>query len=392
MNEIYMDFSATTPPRQEVIDAMMPYFEYAWHNPSSLYKVGAKVRQDIEDSRKIIASFIGAESEEIVFCPSGSAANCLAIRGFVDKAEDGGYQPIIITTQIEHKSIEACVDTLARRGVVVQKLDVDDQGFINIGLLETLLAYYCSIEFNKVLVSIQYANNEIGTIQNVWQIGDMAHKYGAVFHTDAVQAAGQIAIDVRQLGIDMMTVSGHKLGCPRGIAFLYKKNDIKIAPLVFGTQEQGLMSGTENSAGIVGLAEAVKLAKDGIKNRESIAMMRDYMIDKLEKIEGIKLNGTRANRLPNNINVQTGVNAESLLYCLDMSNVYISSGSACNSKSIDPSYVLKAIGLRDEEANSSIRLTISQDTTFFEVDAVVDEIDRCLKLLKGETIMWQDYE
>lgn len=390
MNEIYMDNAATSKPKPEVIDAMMPYFEYAWYNPSSLYKVGAKVKQDIEDSRKIVADFIDAEQEEIIFTSSGSESNCMALRGFVDQMEGDGYQTVIITSTIEHKSIMDCVDRLETRGVEVQKLCVDENGFIDLNQLEQLLSYYCSIEFNRVLVSVQYANNEIGVIQHIRDIADLVHLYGATFHTDAVQAAGQISIDVKRLGIDMMSVAGHKLGTPRGIGFLYKKKGIEIAPLIFGSQEFGLRGGTENSAGIIGLAEAVKLAKDTIKNRESIALMRSYLIDRLERI-GCKLNGSRTNRLPNNVNVQTGVNAESLLYVLDMNNMYVSTGSACNSKSIEPSYVLKSIGLTDEEANSSMRLTISQDTTFEEVNDIVDEMERSIKLIKGETIIWQGY-
>lgn len=388
MSAIYLDSAATAKPKPEVIEAMLPYLTGdKWHNPSSLYAPALKVKQDMEDARKVVADFIGAEPEEIVFTSSGSESNCMALRGFADKAVEDGYAPVIITSAIEHKSIMSCVDALNLHGAYVEKVGVDSNGFINLGQLEELLSFHCSFGFNRVLVSMQYANSEIGTVQHIKEISDMIHQCGATFHTDAVQAAGQIPIDVKQFGIDMMSVSGHKLGCPRGSAFLYKNKDAKIGSLIFGSQESGLRGGTENVAGIIGLARAVELAKNAIKNREAVAMMRSYLIDKLEAI-GCKLNGSKVNRLPNNVNVQTGVNAESLLLMLDMSGFYVSTGSACNSKSIEPSYVLKGIGLSDEEANSSIRLTISQDTTFEETGKAVEEIERSIKLIKGETITW----
>ena len=392
MNEIYLDVAATTRPKQEVIEAMLPYLTGdRWFNPSSLYAPAVKVKQGVECARETIAEFVGADANEIIFTSSGSEANCMAIRGFVDFVKDDGYRPIVITSCVEHKSILSCVNALGNRGIYVDKLAVDDDGRINIDELKELLDYYCLFEYNKVLVSIMFANNEIGTIQPIKEISEVAHQYGAAFHTDAVQAAGQIPINVDTLGIDMMTVSGHKIGCPRGVAFLYKRNNIDLCPLIYGSQERGLRGGTENTAGIIGMAKAVELAKENTKNFLVIELMRDYLIDKLESI-GCKLNGHRISRIPNNINVQTGINAESLLLMLDMSGIYVSSGSACNSKSIEPSYVLKAIGLNDEQANSSIRITISKDTTFEEIDKVVDEIERSVKLVKGETITWNGYE
>lgn len=392
MNEIYLDVAATTRPKQEVIEAMLPYLTGdKWYNPSSLYTPAVKVKQDVEDARRTVAEFIGADASEIYFASSGSESNCMALRGFFDSAKDDGYIPVIITTCIEHKSILSCVNALANRGAYVYKLDVDNDGGINIDELEESLNVHSSFAHRKILVSIMFANNEIGTIQPIKKISEVVHQYGAVFHTDAVQAAGQIPINVDTLGIDMMTVSGHKIGCPRGVAFLYKRNNIDLCPLIYGSQERRLRGGTENTAGIIGMSKAVELAKENTKNFLVIELMRDYLIDKLESI-GCKLNGHRISRLPNNINVQTGINAESLLLMLDMSGIYVSSGSACNSKSIEPSYVLKAIGLNDEQANSSIRITISKDTTFEEIDKVVGEIERSVKLVKGETITWNGYE
>lgn len=389
MESIYLDSAATTKPKQEVVDAMMPYLiGDRWHNPSSAYAAGARVKQDIEDARKTVADFIGAETKEIVFCSTGSESNCTAIRGFVDWAKANLYRPVVVTTKIEHKSIMSCVDAFRDGDVIVDKLDVDEGGYVDVDGLDKVLESYHSLALTKVLVSIQFANSEIGTIQPMKEISRIVHKHGAILHTDAVQAFGKIPINVQELGIDMMTASGHKIGTPRGVSLLYKKKDVKIRPLVFGSQEMGLRGGTENSAGIVGLAKAIELAKDDVKGVARLALVRDYLIGKLESI-GCKLNGARDNRLPNNVNVQTGVNGESLLLMADMSGFMVSTGSACNSRVLEPSHVLVALGHSDEVANSSIRITISNDITMDQIDYVVDELERCIKLIKGQTLGWQ---
>ena len=365
METVYLDNAATTRPHQEVIDIMMSYLTGdKWYNPSSLYSAGVKVKDDIESARKAVADFIGADSNEIYFTSSGSEGNCWALRGWADHTLECGYHPVIITSSIEHKSILSCIRALAGNNVDVVERGVDVDGFIDVDELESFLNYYYSIEFYRVLVSIQFANNEIGTIQPIKEISEVAHHYGAVLHVDAVQAAGQIPINVNVLGVDMITVSGHKIGCPRGSAFLYKRNGIAIKPLIYGTQMDGMRGGTEAVHQIVGMAKAAELTRYNVKLRTRIELTRDFFIDKLKKI-GCKLIGSREHRIPNNISVMLpeGVGGEETLYMLDMSGIYISTGSACNSRSVEPSHVLKAIGLSDEEAARVIRIAFSPDIT-----------------------------
>jgi len=382
MDGIYLDAAATSMPKSEVVDSMMPYLTKIWHNPSSLYSDAIKVKQDVENARKTIANFIGANTEEIYFTSGGSESNCMAIRGWADKSKLNDYHPVIITTQIEHKSIMSCVKYIAEDFCDVIKLSVDSDGFVNINILKNFLEYYNNPEHYNVLVSIQFANNEVGVIQHVKEISKIVHSYGAVLHVDAVQAFGQIQIDVNDLNIDMMSVSGHKIGTPKGIGFLYKRNGIDINPLIFGTQEQGLRGGTENVPYIIGMAKAVELAIDSIKNASNIIITRDYFINRLEKI-GCKLIGSKESRLPNNISVMLPeeVGGEECLYMLDMSRIMISVGSACNSHSKEPSHVLKAIGLNDEEASRVIRITFHQDIAIKEIDKTIKEIEKIIGLL-----------
>ena len=387
MNTIYMDAAATSKPKLEVVEAMMPYlFGDKWYNPSSLYSPAVNVKNDIENARKIIANYINADTDEIYFTSGGSESNCWALQGFVNAWFDSRCTPVILTSNIEHKSIISCAkgNEIAK----VHFINVDNDGYIDIDELERWLFYYTSNdeEYNhyKILVSIQFANNEIGTIQPMKEISDIVHYYGALLHTDAVQAFGQIHIDVNKLGIDMMSVSGHKIRTPKGIGFLYKKNDVEIVPLIFGSQEGELRGGTENVPYIIGMGKAVELADDNMKNINAMSTVRDYLIYKLKKI-GCSINGSESDRLPNNVNVilPEGVGGEESLYLLDMSGIYIGVGSACNSKSKEPSHVLKSIGLTDEEAMRTIRITISQDTTINEIDCVVEEIKKCIMLLGG---------
>ena len=381
MNSIYLDNAATTRPKREVIDAMMPYFTEYWYNPSSLYSAGMKVKEDIDSSKKIIADFIGADSSEIYFTSGGSESNCWALRGFVDNARSNRYTPVIITTNIEHKSIKSCVEYLYKFADT-DELEVDENGFVNMGDLESSLNYYDGYNY-KVLVSIQMANNEIGTIQNIKEISDIVRRYNATLHVDAVQSFGNISIDVRAMGIDMLSASGHKIGTPKGIGILYKSKDIEINPLIFGSQMDGLRGGTENVPYIIGMAKAVELAKDHIKYISQIELYRDLFISKLEEI-GCELVGDRTNRLPNNISVMLpdGVGGEEALYLFDLSNIMVSVGSACNSRSVEPSYVLKAIGLSDEEARRVIRITLNpDDLQLGYVDNVVNEIEKIKRLL-----------
>lgn len=379
---IYLDAASTTKPHPKVIETMMPYFTEKWYNPSSLYSRGNKIKHEIENARKIVADYIGANSSEIFFTSSGSESNCWAIKGFVDYWRYKGFNVDIITTQIEHKSIYSCVESLLHDANVYDVL-INNEGLVDINSLETLL--HNKPYNNPTLVSIQFANNEIGTVQNIKKIAKMVHKYGAVLHTDAVQAFGQIPINVNEFGIDMMSVSGHKIGAPKGIGFLYKKNDIEIKPLIYGSQMDSMRGGTENVPYIIGMAKAVQLIQKDVECQLRLSVLRDNFISELKAL-GCKVNGSLTERLPNNISITfpQNITGESLLYMLDMSNIFISTGSACNSQSIKPSYVLTAIGLSDEEANKTIRITLPHDITMGEIDKTVHEIEKQIKLLTME--------
>lgn len=376
---IYLDAAATTQPKPEVVEAMMPYFTEKYYNPSSLYSAAVEVKKDIEQARQTIADFIDAEPNEIYFTSSGSEGNNWAIQGFVNYWRSI-KTPIVVTSEIEHKSIMSCFED---DDIIVKRaMPVNSEGFVDIEELEHTLKNYNDIFNCKILVSIQFANNEIGTIQHIQKIAALAHKYGAVFHTDAVQAFGHIPINVKELGIDMLTASGHKIGCPKGIGILYKNSKTPIKPLIYGSQMNGMRGGTENVPYIIGMAKAVDIAKDDIVNQSNIRSVRDYFIDKLESI-GCKLNGSKYDRLFNNINVilPDGVGGEEMMYMLDLSGIQCSTGSACNSRSKEPSHVLKAINLSDEEAARSIRMTISSDITFDDVDIVINEMKKQFELV-----------
>lgn len=383
MNQVYFDTASTTKPREEVIDAMMPYFTDKWYNPSSLYGKSVDVKNDLNKAKKTVADFIHAESNEIYFTSCGSEASCWAIQGFVKSVKKKNSTPVIITSKIEHKSIMSCVDDMELLGATVIRVPVDICGFVDTQYLENCLS---NLRGRHILVSIQYANNECGTVQNIDGISKLVHEYNAVFHVDAVQAFGQMEININKLGIDMMSVSGHKFGCPKGIGFLYKKDCIDIAPLIYGSQMDGIRGGTENVPYIIGLAKAAELAQDNLTTNKMLTILdkRDYFIRVLEGI-GCDLVGPRAYRLPNNVCVvlPKGYGGEEMLYMLDMNGIKVSTGSACNSHSKEPSYVMKALGLTDEEANRVVRFTISQDTTFNDVDNVVSEIERCMKIMRG---------
>ena len=392
-SKIYLDAAATTKPKKEVVDAMMPYFTDLWHNPSSLYAPSIEIKRKVEESRKIVAEFIGADSNEIFFTSGGSESNCWAIKGFAEECFEKFITPIIITSSIEHKSILDCANKSICGDIYI--VGVDESGRLNIEELKNLLinlhAQNESDIINcKILVSIQFANNEIGTIQYIEQISELVHKYDGIFHTDAVQAFGKTPINVEKLGIDMLSASGHKIGTPKGIGFLYKKSDIKIKPLIYGTQMDGMRGGTENVPYIIGLSKAVEMAQKymdiylnfGDWTKENL---QQYFIRELKNI-GCKLNGTDGYRLKDNINVtfSQNITGEALLYTLDLSGIQISTGSACNSSSIEPSHVLKAIGLSDEDAMKTVRFTLADDTTYEDIDYVIEEIDKAIKLISLE--------
>lgn len=386
---MYLDSAATAKPRKEVLEAAMPYLTNSFYNPSAIYSGGAKVKNAIEDSRKTIADFINADPDEIFFDSGSSESNCWAIQGYVFAGMMDISTTSIVTTKIEHKSIMECVDAMERLGnstyyCDVTYLDVDKDGFVNMEQFESVFKdsegpYY------DILVSIQLANNECGTIQDIKAISNIVHKYGGVLHVDATQAFGQIPIDVKAMGIDMLSASAHKLeGGFKGVGLLYKKKDIEIQPIIYGSQNAGLRGGTENCFGIVGFAKAVELASKEMEDKLALSVKRDYFISELTR-NGCKLNGASVHRLPNNINVQLpeGVGSEELLYMLDLDDIQCSAGSACNSHSKKPSYVLKALGLTDEQAARSVRFTISSDITYEAIDYVVEKVVKIMKIIRN---------
>lgn len=392
--DIYLDSASTTKPKQEVIDAMMPYFTDKWYNPSSLYLNASAIRNDIQNAKKTIADYIGAQEDEIYFTSGGSESNCWAIQGFVNHCHKNNKCPAIITTRIEHKSILDCVDNVNANTFYI---DVDKFGFVNEEDLSECLMY-CEEAGYTTLVSIQMANNEIGTIQYIRRLSNITHLCGAIFHTDAVQAFGKMHIDVNNYYVDLMSVSGHKFGCPKGIGFLYIRNGIEIEPLIYGTQMGGMRGGTENVPYIIGMAKAVELidnystkslthnfVQNEIKHFLSIAKLNEALIHKF----GCKINGANSNlnrvhgiisyRFPDNIHI------ESLILMLDMDEIYISAGSACNTYSDKPSHVLKAIGLSDEECKRTMRLSFEYNSlTEEKVDKFISSLEKAINIMKAD--------
>lgn len=383
---MYLDNAATTKPRKEVIDTTLAYLTEYWENPSAFSFNSPKIKKDIEIARNTVAKSINAkDSHNIFFTSGGSEANCWAIQGFINNRLNNMHVPYIITTKIEHKSIMECVknQTLA----TVYYLDVNTDGFISIEELDDTISLMlsCGVEPKDILVSIQFANNEVGTIQDVINISNMCHMYGCVFHTDAVQAFGHVYIDVDAMGIDMLSASAHKIGGCKGTGFLYIKDGIEINPLIYGSQMDGMRGGTENVAGIMGMAKAVELID--LNDANNVKFTRDYFIDKLVDI-GCKLNGPYGStafryRLPNNINVilPDNINGESFVLAVSIDGIDIGTGSACNSHSVEPSYVLKAMGLTDDEANCSIRISIPRNMTMDDVDNVINSIKQTIDVI-----------
>lgn len=365
---IYLDNAATTPVKQEVLDVIMNTMKNCWGNPSSAYEFGLESKRIIEDARLIIAKSINAEPDEIIFTSGASEANALAIDGFFKSQEyEYGY---FITSRIEHSSILSCS--------IDHSVQPDIRGRINAAELYDKL---CLIDnFYKSLVSIQAANNEIGVINNIQELSSIAHQHNAFFHTDATQYYPYYKIDVKAMGIDMMSVSGHKFGCPKGIGFLYVKKGIKLSPIIHGTQNNWLRGGTENVPYIAGLAKAVELLD--YSQEKVLKHKRDYCLCKIYSIDynkDIQLNGDLNDRLPNNINIRIeGVDAQMLIALLDLNGICVSAGSACHAGDKTPSHVLKAIGLSDKEAKGSIRITLSQDTTYEEIDKFVEVLEMIL--------------
>lgn len=389
---IYLDNAATTKPKQEVIDAIMPYLTEKWYNPSALYINAKAVKDDIEKARKNIAKFIGAGSDEIYFTSGATESNNWVIRGFKDYCTMYGITPIIMTSNIEHKSIEstvnAMIDLYGSNGIYI--IPVDESGFIDVDYLESKLQQVQSpYKKYQILVSIQYANSEIGTIQHIEEISQLVHKYGGIFHTDATQAFGHIYIDVKNEGIDLLSASAQKCGGLKGTGILYKSKKCNlIAPLIYGSQENGERGGTENVIGIIAMSKAVDCCFDNLNRMSDIINIQTYFIHKLFDKFNVKINGHYIEtgilyRLPNNINVTfpQNITGEALIYMLDIDGVMIASGSACNSNTNKPSKVLQAIGLTNDEILRTVRITISDDITKEQIDTIIDKIDRAIKIL-----------
>ncbi|MBO5828794.1 MAG: cysteine desulfurase [Paludibacteraceae bacterium] len=380
---IYLDAAATSGYSNIddiIVDTMTLTMRDSWINPSSLY--AANVKDKVNKCRVNVAEFINAKPDEIYYTSGGSESNSWAIQGFVNQCFSEGKKPCVITSTIEHKSIIECVNNLNYADV--NYINVDEYGFVNVDELRNTMLEKALSDY-KILVSIQFANNEVGTIQDIKVIAEEVHRFNGVLHTDAVQAFGHIPINVEDLGVDLMSVSAHKISpVLRGIGFLYKKNGVNIQPIIYGSQESGLRGGTTNTYGIIGLNKALEYCDISQKKIDEICKKRDYFISLLESKFDCELNGDSYYRLPNNVNVtfSQNITGEALLYMLDMSDIKISTSSACNSKEVLPSHVLKAIGLTDENAMKTVRITLSNDVTYEEIHKTVEEIGKSIKLIE----------
>ena len=384
---IYLDHAATTAVHPDVLKEMLPYFTDKFGNPSSVYGFAANNKNKLTEARETIAGALGAKPEEIYFTAGGSESDNWALKCTAEAyGVHGGH---IITTKIEHHAILHTCKYLQNRGYDVTYLDVDENGLVDLNTLEA------AIRPDTFLISIMFANNEIGTIEPIKEIGEIAHRHGILFHTDAVQAFGQIPIHVDGMNIDMLSASGHKFNGPKGIGFLYIKKGLKLKSFIHGgQQERGRRAGTENVPGIVGIAKACEIAMAEMEERmKKETELRDYLIERiLKEIPYTRLNGHSKKRLPNNVNISFQfVEGESILIMLDLAGICASSGSACTSGSVDPSHVLLAIGLPHEIAHGSLRLTIGYENTKEEMDTVVDNLKRIITNLRNMSPLYEDY-
>ena len=374
----YFDNAATTPVREEVLQEILPYFREYYGNASSIYSIAKESKKALEAARAKVAAAIGATPDEIYFTAGGSESDNMALRGVVNASKK--EKKHIITTKIEHHAILHTAEFLETKGVDVTYLNVDEFGKISLEELEN------AIRPETVLISVMFANNEIGTIQPIAEIGEIAKKQGVLFHTDAVQAVGHVPIDVEKLQVDLLSMSGHKLGAPKGIGAIYIRKGTRISPLIFGgAQEKKLRAGTENIAGIVGLGKAAELAVAEMEETtKKLTALRDKLIHGiLESIPDSRLNGHPTDRLPGNCNISFSyIEGESLLLLLDALGIAASSGSACTSGSLDPSHVLMAIGLPHEIAHGSLRLTIDRENTEEQVDFILEKLPGLVQRLR----------
>lgn len=379
MDTYYFDNAATTKVKNEVLQEMIPYYSEKYGNPSAVYALAREVKKDIESAREKVASLIGCKKNEIYFTASGSEADNTAIKAIAYKNKVKGNH--IITTKIEHHAILESCEFLEQQGFKIYYLNVDQNGFINLDELRN------SITEKTILISIMFANNEIGTIQPIEDIAKIAKEKNIIFHTDAVQAVGNVNIDVNSMGIDMLSLSGHKIYGPKGIGALYVRNNIEFDKFINGGhQEKNKRAGTENTAGIVGLGKAAELAKENLKEHiKNVKELRDYYIEEVsKKIPNIKINGAINARLPGNSNISfEGINGSDLLLELDNVGICASSGSACNSEETSPSHVLSAIGLDAKTAKSALRVTFGEFNTKEEVDYLVENLEKAVKKLRN---------
>lgn len=385
---IYADNAATTAVSNRVLDAMLPYMTEQFGNPSSIYKLGRDAEKAITEVREKIASAIGCSVSEIFFTSGGSEADNWAIRSAAIRLGAKGKKHII-TTNFEHHAVLHTCEFLEKQGFEVTYLPVDEMGLITAEQVKN------AIRDDTALVTIMYANNEIGTIMPIKEIGEVCREKGVWFHTDAVQAVGNVPINVKEQNIDLMSCSGHKIHAQKGIGFLYVKKGIPMTNLIFGgAQERGRRAGTENVPAIMGLGEAVTAACENIPEKmERVSRMRDRLIEGITKIPCSRLNGDPKQRLCGNVNISfLGVEGESLLLLLDANGICASSGSACTSGSLDPSHVLLALGLPHEVAHGSMRLTISDETTDEDIDYILEVVPKVVERIRGMSPLWEDIQ
>lgn len=384
---IYLDNAATTRVKDEVYESMQPYFTEWYGNPSSIYRFAGESRKAVENARAVTADFLSAKPEEIYFTGGGSESDNWALKAAAFANRGKGKH--IITSTIEHHAILHTCRYLEKLGFEITYVNVDENGVIKLDELKA------AVRKDTILITIMFANNEIGTIQPIREIGELAHRNGILFHTDAVQAYGHERIDVEELHIDLLSASGHKMNGPKGVGILYIRNSVKIGSFIHGgAQERGRRAGTYNTPGIVGFGKATEIAKRELEKRRGYESgLRDYLIDRvLAEIPYTRLNGHRSRRLSNNANFSFRfIEGESLLILLDQKNIAASSGSACTSGSLDPSHVLLAIGLPHEIAHGSLRLTLSEETTKEELDYVVEELKKIVERLRSMSPLYEDF-
>ena len=384
---VYLDHAATTAARPEVVEAMLPYFTEKYGNPSSIYSLGSETKAAITHAREIMAKSIGTTSENIYFTAGGSESDNWALVATAEAYASKGKH--IITSKIEHHAILHTCDYLASRGYEITYIDVDENGVIKLDQLKA------AIRPDTILISVMAANNEIGTIQPLKEIGAIARKHGVLFHTDAVQAFAHIPINVDEMNIDMLSASGHKINGPKGIGVMYIRKGVKILSFIHGgAQERQRRAGTHNVPGIVGIGKAAEISVANMeKNNAYEISLRDHLIDRvLSEIPYSRLNGDKVRRLPNNVNVSFQfIEGESMLLMLDQNGICGSSGSACTSGSLDPSHVLLAIGVPHEVAHGSLRLTLSDETTKEDLDFTVDKLKEIVQYLRSMSPLYEDF-